>query len=216
MWGINPLWNLYHPFPHKKSPRNTHLQLSSESRHPRWTRNLLLKLLCGENHGFAFPLLMVWGLTRWCLELLFWVIWELWSAATVDARLCSKVAGNAVKIWRWFWKGGGVCSPHGGRSSPHPPRLCRGGWGKFRSQFCGWQVARVHSCITAPKKKSAEEIRTLMETFVKKFPLCDCSGPVGWIQSGAGSMHTQHQQHYQSWSCFLLSSLKQKLRRDKN
>lgn len=31
-------------------------------------------------------------------------------------------------------------------------------------------MARVHSCITAPKKKSAEEIRTLMETFVKSSP----------------------------------------------
>lgn len=93
----------------------------------------------------------------------------LWSAATVDPRLYSKVAGNAVKVWRWFWNGGGGCRPQGGRSPPplSPPVL---GWGEFRSQFCGWQVARVHSCITAPKKKSAEEIRTLMETFVKSSP----------------------------------------------
>lgn len=122
-----------------------------------------------SNPRFRLPLAGSFLHTCWFLQHLFWVISQLWSAATADLTLFSKVA---VKIWWWF------CSPQGGRSPPPPAHV--GGFFGARSVDDKWGESTAAS---QPRRRN--------EALSEKVPLGDQSGPVGLIHV------TRHQQHYQ-------------------
>lgn len=163
-------------FFHIKSLKNTHLQLSTEFRLPRWARNFILKWFCGQSHGFVFRLLVA-SSEVWCMLVVVPFVLGYLGALKRSYSGCHAVLQSCRKCSKSLMMFFAAPMAVG---VPPPPVL-----GVFRSQFCGWHVGRVPSCITAPKKKSDYSFNW---DVCQKFPLCDRSGPLGCIHACAGTV----------------------------